>query len=132
MNRRIRLTITALLCALVATAGGVRAAGLGSKAHGPVVVQYWLNLCWQPAQTDFRHLVAAFNSSHPGIQIQPTCFSNASVLQPRLLAAIHQHRPPALSQTDAFAVASYVDLGAVQDLTPYVHGKTGLSAAAID
>ena len=97
----------------------------------PVVVQYWENLCWSPAREDLQQMVTAFNNSHPGIQLQPVCFSNANVLQPRLLAAIQQHRPPALSQTDAFAVATYVDEGAVQDLTPYIQGKNGLTSAQI-
>jgi ABC-type glycerol-3-phosphate transport system substrate-binding protein len=97
----------------------------------PVVVQYWENLCWSPAREDLQYMVTAFNNSHPGIQLQPVCFSNANVLQPRLLAAIQQHRPPALSQTDAFAVATYVDEGAVQDLTPYIQGKNGLTSAQI-
>jgi hypothetical protein len=74
-----------------------------------------------PAGQDLQQMVDAFNKSHTGIALKPVCFSNANVLQPRLLAAIQQHRPPALSQTDAFAVATYVDQGAVQDLTPYIH-----------
>lgn len=131
MIRRLSLVLAAALFALLPLGLVTRAAGTPARAHSPVVVPYWLNLCWQPAKTKFEALVARFNASHPGIKIQPTCFSNASVLQPRLLAAIHQHRPPALSQTDAFAVSSYVDLGAVQNLDPYIYGKSGFSRGQI-
>jgi ABC-type glycerol-3-phosphate transport system substrate-binding protein len=120
------------LCALLVGAGALTPATHASHQHaGPVVVEYWENLCWTPAKQDLQHMVDAFNKSHPGVEIKPVCFSNANVLQPRLLAAIQQHRPPALSQTDAFAVATYVDQGAVQDLTPYIHGANGLSAGEI-
>jgi ABC-type glycerol-3-phosphate transport system substrate-binding protein len=133
MKRGIRRTVIALLCTILLT-GGSWTSGVSraARAHSPVVVDYWLNLCWQPAQTDFQHLVAAFNQSHPSILIKPRCFPNASQLQPTLLAAIHQHHPPALSQTDAFAVATYVDEGAVQDLTPYIHGRNGWTPAQIN
>ena len=132
MHYRLRRTGIACLLVLALTAGSWSVGTVRSAPPGaPVVVQYWLNLCWQPAKTYFTHLVTTFNAGHPGIKIQPTCFSNASVLQPRLLAAIHQHRPPALSQTDAFAVASYVDMGAVQDLTPYIHGRNGLTRGQV-
>lgn len=120
----------ALTAALLITSGS----GLGStraSAASTVTVPYWLNLCWQPAKTKFEHLVSNFNRTHPGIKIDANCFSNASVLQPRLLAAIHQGRPPALSQTDSFAVASYVNLGAVEDLGSYVHGKNGFTSSQI-
>lgn len=129
---RAKLTATAaVLCVILAAATGAVAAGSPGKSRAPVVVQYWLNLCWEPAHTDFMHLVNTFNASHPSIRIAPTCFSNASVLQPRLLAAIHQNRPPALSQTDAFAVATYANMGAVQNLAPYVHGRNSLTSAQI-
>jgi sn-glycerol 3-phosphate transport system substrate-binding protein len=132
MRSNLRRTVVALLAALALAAAGWSGGTARSAApRAPVPVQYWLNLCWQPAKTYFTHLVNSFNASHPGIKIEATCFSNASVLQPRLLAAIHQHRPPALSQTDAFAVASYVDMGAVQNLNPYIHGANGLTAAQI-
>lgn len=131
MIRLSRLTLTAILALLLAVSGSAQAAPRLSPTRAPVVVQYWLNLCWQPAKTKFERLVATFNASHPGIRIQPTCFANASVLQPRLLAAIRQGRPPALSQTDAFAVASYVDLRAVQNLTPYIRGRNGFTARQV-
>jgi len=118
--------------ALVAVLGAGGAAAHAAPAHAsPVVVQYWENLCYEPAKSDLQTMVDAFNKSHSGIVLKPVCFSNANVLQPRLLAAIQQGRPPALSQTDAFAVATYVDQGSVQDLTPYVHGSNGLSSAQL-
>jgi ABC-type glycerol-3-phosphate transport system substrate-binding protein len=131
--------ITALVGAAALTASllasswssGLAAQGSSRSSAATVTVPYWLNLCWQPAKTKFEHLVSTFNSSHPGIKIDATCFSNASVLQPRLLAAIHQGHPPALSQTDSFAVASYVDLGAVQSLDSFIHGAQGFSASQI-
>lgn len=133
MERWLRRSGAALLCALLVGAGGWSSTvGKAAPARSPVTVDYWLNLCWQPAQTDFQHLVSTFNKTHPGIVIKPRCFANASQLQPTLLAAIHQHRPPALSQTDAFAVATYVDQGAVQDLTPYIHGSNGFTPAQIN
>lgn len=118
-----------LSCAI--TIGGCAAAAGASHPRGKTVVQYWENLCFSPAKQDLQTMVTAFNKSHPNIELQPRCFSNANVLQPTLLGAIHQHHPPELSQTDAFAVATYVNEGAVQDLTPYIHGKNGLSGAQI-
>jgi ABC-type glycerol-3-phosphate transport system substrate-binding protein len=119
MKRPIRCMGALLFSGLLVAASAVLPAVHAVRAHaGMVVVQYWQNLCWEPAKQDLQYLAATFNKSHPGIEIQPTCFSNANVLQPRLLAAIQAHHPPALSQTDAFAVASYVDEHAVQDLTP--------------
>ena len=127
VSRGGSLALTAVLVAAGATP--VTHAATGHAA--PLVVQYWENLCWQPAKKDLQYMVNQFNAAHPGIQLQPVCFSNANVLQPRLLAAIQQHRPPALSQTDAFAVATYVDQGSVQDLTPYINGSGGLTATQI-
>jgi multiple sugar transport system substrate-binding protein len=130
MTRPIRVLGIALSLTLLAGSGFL-SVGHAAGSRSPVTVEYWSNLCWQPAKTYMQQLVTAFNSSHRGIVLKWTCFSNASVLQPRLQAAIQQHRPPALSQTDAFAVATYVDQGAVQDLTSYVHGKNGLTAGQI-
>jgi len=122
----------ALALGLALAAGaGLPAAGAARPHAATVVVDYWENLCWQPAKKDLATMVDRFNATHPGIMVKPVCFSNANVLQPRLLAAIQQHRPPALSQTDAFAVATYVDQGAAQDLTPYIQGGHGLSATQI-
>ncbi|MDQ2741816.1 MAG: extracellular solute-binding protein, partial [Chloroflexota bacterium] len=119
----------ALAGALVISGGTWAAVGRAAPAGKTVTVNYWSNLCWSPAKSYMTELVSAFNHSHPTIHLNWTCFSNSSVLQPKLLAAIQQHRPPALSQTDAFAVATYVDQGAVQDLTPYIHGTGGLTAS---
>jgi ABC-type glycerol-3-phosphate transport system substrate-binding protein len=100
-------------------------------APKPVVVQYWENLSWHPAVDDMTAMVDAFNKSHPAIHIEARAFSNASVLQPAILAAIRAGHPPALSQTDAFAVATYVDEKAVQNLDPYINGAHGLTKAQI-
>ncbi len=122
----------ALALALTAGATATHAARPSRQEHaGPVVVEYWENLSHEPAKSDLQSMVDAFNKSHPGIVLKPRPFSNASVLQPKLLAAIQQGHPPALSQTDAYAVATYVDEGSVQDLTPYVNGPNGLSPAQI-
>jgi len=134
MTRRTRRnlltgTLVAATTAATTIAGsGIPAVHAAPSHAGPVVVQYWENLSYEPAKGDLQQMIDAFNRSHPGIVLQPRAFSNANVLQPTLLAAIRQHQPPALSQTDAFAVATYVDQGAVQDLTPYIHGPAGLSA----
>ncbi len=137
MTQHVRLARAGTAAALVAALGAGAAAAhaarpsahMPARAHAaPVVVEYWENLSYEPAKSDLRMMVDAFNRSHPGIVIKPQAFSNASVLQPKLLAAIQQGHPPALSQTDAFAVATYVDQGSVEDLTPYLRGKNGLSA----
>jgi len=125
-----RAAVAALAGLLVASASTPRA-GAAAPQAGPVVVQYWENLSWEPAKSDLALMIAAFNQEHPGIVLQTRAFSNANVLQPTLLAAIHQHRPPGLSQTDAFAVATYVDQGVVQNLTPYIQGSNGLTKAAL-
>ncbi|MBV9282306.1 MAG: extracellular solute-binding protein [Chloroflexi bacterium] len=119
------------LCGLLIAGAGISVARASRVLRNAVVVQYWENLCWSPAKQDLQTMIDAFNRSHPSIQLQPRCFSNANQLQPTLLAAIHQHHPPALSQTDAFAVATYVDQKAVQDLTPYIHGRNGLNPGEI-
>ncbi len=133
MTKPIRLASAAGAAVLALTlsvgAGAARAAH--PTAASPVVVDYWENLSYQPAKGDLQYMIDAFNKSHPNILIKPLAFSNANVLQPKLLAAIQQGHPPALSQTDAFAVATYVDEGSVQDLTPYVNGSNGLSAAQL-
>lgn len=130
MTRLVRRAGTAALAGMLVAGAGLGTARAARHA-APVVVDYWENICWEPGKASIQHMVDAFNRGHPGIVIKPTCFSNANVLQPRLLAAIRQHQPPALSQTDAFAVATYADEGAVQDLTPYLHGTNGLSARQI-
>jgi len=122
--RRTGIVVAAVL--LLAGGAGLPAARAARAHAGPLVVEYWENLCWEPAKTNLQTMVTAFNTSHPGIHLKPVCFSNANVLQPKLLLAIQQHRPPALSQTDAFAVATYADQGTVQDLTPYIQGPNGL------
>ncbi len=127
--RRTGIVVAAVL--LLAGGAGLPAARAARAHAGPLVVEYWENLCWEPAKTNLQTMVTAFNTSHPGIHLKPVCFSNANVLQPKLLLAIQQHRPPALSQTDAFAVATYADQGTVQDLTPYIQGPNGLSKAQI-
>jgi multiple sugar transport system substrate-binding protein len=132
MRRPQRAVAALAVVAMAATLASLPVARAAwPSAAAPIVVQYWENLCWEPAKTDLQTMVNAFNASHPGIELKPVCFSNANVLQPRLLAAIQQGKPPALSQTDAFAVATYVDQGAVQDLGSYIHGRNGLSAAQI-
>ena len=133
MTRFTRRAASVLLAiVLIVVMAGLPAARAARSGAGTVVVDYWSNMCWQPAHQDLLSLAAAFNKSHPGIDLKPTCFSNANVLQPRLLAAIQAHHPPALSQTDAFAVSSYVDEKAVQDLTPYINGPHGFSAEQLN
>lgn len=132
MKRTTRAGIVTVLACMLVAASGYYSISRAAPVHSKVVVQYWSNLCWSPAKSYMTQLISAFNRSHPAIDLQWTCFSNASVLQPRLQAAIQQHRPPALSQTDAFAVATYVDQGAVQDLTSYIHGSNGLSSKQLN
>jgi len=132
MTLSIRRSTIGLLCLLLIAAATGRSVARAAHPHSsPVAVQYWENLCFSPAKQDLQTMINAFNRGHPQIQLQPRCFSNANVLQPTLLAAIRADHPPALSQTDAFAVATYVDQGSVQNLSPYIHGKDGLSPAQI-
>ena len=132
MTLSIRRSTIGLLCLLLIAAATGRSVARAAHPHSSqVAVQYWENLCFSPAKQDLQTMINAFNRGHPQIQLQPRCFSNANVLQPTLLAAIRAGHPPALSQTDAFAVATYVDQGSVQNLSPYIHGKDGLSQAQI-
>ena len=85
MRRFGSVLLATLLVVVVAGLPTVRAA----RPHAStVVVEYWQNMCWEPAKADLRYMAASFNKLHPGVQVTPTCFSNANVLQPRLLAAI--------------------------------------------
>jgi hypothetical protein len=72
-------------------------------------------------------VIAGLDPNVQPIQVGLSVFLGSHSVEWSQLAAIHQHHPPALSQTDAFAVASYVDEGAVQDLTPYIYGRNGLT-----
>jgi len=133
MTLSLRRGVIGSLCLLlVAVSTSVSVARLAHASRAPIVVQYWENLCFSPAKQDLQTMINAFNHEHPGIQLQPRCFSNANVLQPTLLAAIHAHHPPALSQTDAFAIATYVNQGTVENLSPYIRGRNGLTRAQIN
>ena len=97
-----------------------------ARPHASVTVSVWT--AYNGAQLKaFLHLVDEFQSKYPSITVKEESSANYGALQQKEQSAVFANNVPTLAQGYENVVAGFVKSNAVQELTPYVNGKQGLS-----
>jgi ABC-type glycerol-3-phosphate transport system substrate-binding protein len=106
---------TAAGAAACASSGGSAAAGGGTQT---VTIQYWTNDT-NPVE---KQIVAAFNASHPTINVQLTAYQTDTYLSALATAASNRSLPDVLFEGLGDTLAhEYEDAGLIENLTPYAN-----------
>ncbi len=79
----------------------------------------------------FNHLISEFEAAYPNITVNETSSANYNALLQKETSAIVAGNTPTIAQAYEEWTAQFVKDGAVQELTPYVNGKQGLTKAEI-
>ena len=119
IQRRSRVRPRLLAAGLAgALALGVVACGSGGGAgsgKSTATIQFWTNDT-NPVE---KQIVAAFNSSHPGINVQLTAYQTDSYLSALATAASNRSLPDVLFEGLGDTLAhQYEDAGLIENLTP--------------
>jgi multiple sugar transport system substrate-binding protein len=112
----LRRRIAATLVAVTTVALGLTACGSGGggSASGPVTLTFWNGLTG-PDGASVKHLVHAFNASHPDIQVSMDVMP-WDVLYQKLLPAFGAHKGPDLIGIDSNEIPVYASKGVLQPI----------------
>ena len=114
-----------LACALFAViACALLLSACGKKDTG---IQFW-HAMGGPLGDSLDVLVAEFNRTHPGMEIQSIGNANYEALSQKIMGAVAAGQPPVLAQVYEAWTAELIENGSVEPLTEYVRGTNGLSA----
>jgi raffinose/stachyose/melibiose transport system substrate-binding protein len=128
MKVQRRTGIRACAAAVIAVALGIGAAACGSSggsasSGGKVSIQFWTNDT-NPVE---KQIVAAFNASHPDINVQLTAYQTDTYLSALASAASNRSLPDVLFEGLGDTLAhQYENAGLIENLTPYAN-KLGWS-----
>jgi multiple sugar transport system substrate-binding protein len=127
-TRSLRLlAATAVLASLGSTLAPAPVAGAPAK----VTITIWHEYS-KGNLAAFNHLIAEFEAANPTITVQQAASVNYTALFQKLQSAIFAGNPPTLAQAYEDQVEQFDTKNhAVVDLTPFVNGPHGLSAADI-
>ncbi|MEV6592104.1 ABC transporter substrate-binding protein [Streptomyces acidicola] len=107
------------LTGLLSACGGSDSSDPGSKASGPVTLDFW---GWANGQ---EAVVKAFNASHKDVKLKYTKVTDQLTMQKQLTNAVKAGNAPCLLQNTGEYVTSLVSQGALADITPYVEADKG-------
>jgi multiple sugar transport system substrate-binding protein len=125
--RRFAMAATTLLAvaALVVGCGG------DASTSGVVAVQFW-HAMGGPLGDALDELVAEFNETHPGINIESVSMGRYQALSQKIMAAVAAGQPPVLAQAYEAWTGELIENGSAEPLNGYIDGKDGLTAAELD
>jgi multiple sugar transport system substrate-binding protein len=126
-------TISALIgtAALISSLGTAHASTPASPAKDQVTISVWHEYSGGNLKA-FNYLIKEFETANPTITVQQVASTNYDALFQKLQSAIFAGNPPTIAQSYEDWVQQFATKNnAVADLTPFVNGKTGLSAADI-
>jgi multiple sugar transport system substrate-binding protein len=114
-----------LVCAALAVA--VAALLLSACSKKDTGVQFW-HAMGGPLGDSLDVLVAEYNRTHPGQEVQSIGNANYEALSQKIMGAVAAGQPPDLAQVYEAWTAELIENGSVEPLTEYVNGPNGLSA----
>jgi multiple sugar transport system substrate-binding protein len=118
-GRRRLYTILVVLCCAAAAALLLPPTFRGQEHRlnvgGRQVVRVW-HPWGGPMGPAFDDLIADFEASHPGIQIEPVYISNDLSTNQKFFTAVAAHTPPQVTFVDGPQVAEWAERGALESL----------------
>lgn len=129
--RRTLTRLVALGAALgFAASAYIPAARAANTNASPVTVTVWTAYNKSLAAT-FNTLISRFEQVYPYITVQQVSSPNYTALLQKEQSAVFAGNTPTIGQSYEEWTAQFAKSNAVQDLTPYINGKHGLSKASI-
>lgn len=129
--KRIGILQVVTALGLIGSLGVAGAPAHGAPARAQVTITVWheytkLNL------DAFNHLISEFEAANPTIKVEQVASVNYTALFQKLQSAVFAGNPPTIAQAYENWVQQFTTKNnAIQDLTPYINGKNGLSQADI-
>jgi multiple sugar transport system substrate-binding protein len=124
MKRRLVLAaVLALAVALAFTGCGKKGDG---RVDGVVALEFW-HAMGGPLGDALDGLVAEFNESQPGIEIESVSMGRYQALSQKIMASVAANQPPVLAQAYEAWTGELIENGSVEPLTGYIEGPRGLS-----
>jgi multiple sugar transport system substrate-binding protein len=114
-----------LVCAAFVLAVGALLLSACSKRD--TGVQFW-HAMGGPLGDSLDVLVAEYNRTHPGQDIQSIGNANYEALSQKIMGSVAAGQPPVLAQVYEAWTAELIENGSVEPLTEFVSGPNGLSA----
>lgn len=123
-HRPTRLLAAGLAAALGLGLAACSSSGGSGSGKSAVTIQFWTNDT-NPVE---KQIVAAYNSSHPGIKVQLTAYQTDAYLAALATAASNRSLPDVLFEGLGDTLAhQYENAGLIENLTPYAD-KLGWSS----
>jgi multiple sugar transport system substrate-binding protein len=127
-NLAVRLLAAAMLTASV---GAAHVPAQAATAKAPVTITVW-HVYTHNNLAAFNHLIGEFEAANPSIKVVEVGSTGYGPLFQKLQSAVFAGNPPTISQAYEDWVQQFVTKNnAIEDLTPYISGPNGLSAAEI-
>lgn len=118
------------LALILAVSAFVPSARAATTHASPVTITVWTAYT-HATLSAFNHLIGEFEAAYPNITVNEISSANYNALLQKESSAIVAGNTPTVAQAYEEWTAQFVKDGAVQDLTPYVNGKQGLSKVQI-
>ncbi|HYW68855.1 MAG TPA: ABC transporter substrate-binding protein [bacterium] len=126
MRRFVAITLLAA-AAIIAGCGG----GGDESSSGVVNVQFW-HAMGGPLGDALDGLVAEFNETHPGIDIESVSMGRYQALSQKIMAAVAAGQPPVLAQAYEAWTGELIENGSAEPLNSYIDGGNGLTPEDLD
>ncbi len=115
------------VAALIAGCGG----GGEESTSGVVTVQFWHAMPGALGDA-LDDLVAEFNETHPGIDIESVSMGRYQALSQKIMAAVAAGQPPVLAQAYEAWTGELIENGSAEPLNGYIEGADGLTPDELD
>lgn len=102
-----------------------------TAAAGAVRIQFWHYLTGASQVVAVQRAADKFNAANPQYFIVPVVGGNISQLNQKMMAAIQANAVPDMVMGNPGELGQYDDAGAMIDMTSYISGADGLSAAQL-
>lgn len=126
MKATLFTRLGSIAVALAIAASTYIPAARASRSHSPVTVTIWT--AYNRAQAAaFNTLISEFEAKYPSIKVDMVSSPNYGALLQKEQSAVFAGNPPTIAQAYEEWTQQFVKSHAVQDLTPYIKGKDGLT-----
>ena len=113
-----------LVCvAMVLTMGALLLSACSRKDTG---IQFW-HAMGGPLGDTLDVMIAQYNSTHPGTEIQSIGNANYEALSQKIMGAVAAGQPPVLAQVYEAWTAELIENESIESLTDFINGPNGLS-----
>jgi len=113
-----------LVCvAMVLAMGALLLSACSRKDTG---IQFW-HAMGGPLGDTLDVMIAQYNSTHPGTEIQSIGNANYEALSQKIMGAVAAGQPPVLAQVYEAWTAELIENESIESLTDFINGPNGLS-----